>query len=45
MCLKFITGVEDIDAMWDTYVKTLEDFGLQTMLDVQQAALERYYQK
>lgn len=45
MCLKFITGVEDIDAMWDTYLKTLEDFGLGTMLEVQQAALERYYQK
>ena len=45
MTLKFITGVEDIDAGWDKYIATLENFGLQTMLDIQQAALERYYQK
>ena len=45
MTLKFIIGVEDIDAGWDKYISTLENFGLQTMLDIQQAALERYYQK
>ncbi len=45
MCLKFITGVEDIDAGWDAYLAELENFGLAEMLAVQQAALARYYEK
>jgi len=45
MMLKFITGVEDVDAQWDAYMAALENFGLETMLEIQQAALDRYYSK
>ncbi len=41
----FITGQKDIEAEWDTYVKTLEDYGLQDAIDVYQAALDRYNAK
>lgn len=41
--LKFITGVMDINgADWDTYVSTIEGMGIQTCIDIQQAALDRY---
>jgi len=45
MTLKFIMGIEDIDAQWGAYMETLENFGLETMLEIQQAALDRYYSK
>ena len=38
----FITGQKDIEAEWDTYLKTLDDMGLQEVIDVYQAALDRY---
>lgn len=38
----FITGQKDIEAEWDTYVSTLYDMGLQDVIDVYQAALDRY---
>ena len=41
---KFITGVEDIDTMCDTYVKGLEDRGLQEVIDVYQVAYDRWNQ-
>ena len=41
----FITGQKDIDAEWDNYLKTLEDMGLQEVIDVYQSALDRYNAK
>lgn len=41
---KFITGVEDIDTTWDEYVQGLEDRGLSDVLEVYQAAYDRWNQ-
>ena len=38
---KFITGVEDIETGWDTYCDTLEQMGVQEVIDVYQAAYDR----
>ena len=37
-----LTGQKDINAEWDTYVATLYELGLQDVIDVYQAALDRY---
>jgi putative aldouronate transport system substrate-binding protein len=39
---KFITGDEDIDAMWDTYVSTLQSMDLDRVIEIYQASYERY---
>lgn len=41
---KFITGVVDIDSGWDTYCQTLDQMGVQDVLDVYQAAYDRWNQ-
>ena len=41
MVLKFIIGTEPL-TNWDTFVSTVEGMGLQKVIDVQQAALDRY---
>ena len=43
--MKFITGELKVDADWDSYVKNLNDLGLQTYLECAQAAYQRtvYY--
>ena len=41
MVLKFIIGTEPL-SNWDAYVATVEGMGLQKVIDVQQAALDRY---
>ena len=41
MVLKFIFGTESLDN-FDTYVKNIENMGLQRALEIQSAALERY---
>ena len=38
----FITGQADIETEWDNYIKTLNAMGLQDVIDVYQAALDRY---
>jgi len=40
----FCTGILDVndDAAWAAYIKELEDLGLQDVIDVYQAALDRY---
>jgi putative aldouronate transport system substrate-binding protein len=43
--LKVIMGEKDIDAIWDEYVGNIQSMGIQDCLDVQQAALDRYYEK
>lgn len=37
-----LTGQKDIDAEWDNYISTLYELGLQDVIDVYQAALDRY---
>lgn len=41
MTLKFILGNKSFDE-WDEYVKTIEDMNLARVLEIQNAALERY---
>lgn len=38
----FITGQADIEAEWDNYINKLYEMGLQDVIDVYQAALDRY---
>lgn len=45
MTNKFILGTESLDDSWDTYVATMEQFGLDRALEIQNAALERYNQR
>ncbi len=40
---KFVTGEEDIEAMWDEYLETLETMGLSEMTQVVQTAYDRAY--
>ncbi|HJA92473.1 MAG TPA: extracellular solute-binding protein [Candidatus Eisenbergiella merdipullorum] len=39
---KFITGVADIETEWDTYCKTLEQMGINEVLEVYQASYDRW---
>lgn len=41
--VEFITGVKSLDDDWDSYVEGLNGCGLQTMLDIYQAAYDRQY--
>lgn len=41
MTLKFILGNKSFDE-WDDYVKTIQDMNLERVLEIQNAALERY---
>lgn len=40
-----LTGDKDIEAEWDTFIANLNDMGLQDVIDVYQAALERYIER
>ena len=40
MALKFITGEESLDN-WDTYLKTVEEYGIKDVLETYQAAYDR----
>lgn len=42
MFAAFVTGDEDIEAQWDTYVANLQQMGLQDVLDCYDAAYARY---
>lgn len=39
---KFYTEVLDVEAEWDNYVKQLNEMGMQEMIEIYQAALDRY---
>ena len=39
---KFITGVVDIETGWDEYCETLEKMGVQEVIEVYQAAYDRF---
>ncbi len=45
MRLKFSTGVEDVDAKWDEYIKTLESYGIERMIEITQDAYDRFLAK
>ena len=38
----WMTGEQDIDATWDSYVQSVYDAGLQQVLDIRQAAFDEY---
>ena len=42
MFVKFLTGKEDIDASWDSYIAQLDKLGIQDVLAVYQTAEDRY---
>ena len=44
MTIKFITGAESLDG-FDSFVESLYGFGLQTCIDIKQAAYERYMER
>lgn len=37
---EFIVGSKDIDAYWDEFIQTLEQMGIQTLIDMEQAAYD-----
>ena len=39
---RIITGQADLEKDWDAYITALYDMGLQDVIDVYQAALDRY---
>lgn len=41
--IKFITGALDIDSEWDGYVNTIKGMNIDRAIELQQAALDRYY--
>ena len=45
MKAQFITGELDIDANWDAYLTELDKMGLDRLLEIEQAALDRYLAK
>ncbi len=42
MKTKFIAGVADLDTQWDEYCKTIESMGIGEVLEVYQAAYDRW---
>ena len=42
MYAAFITGAKDIDAEWNTYVNTLKQMGNEDVIEVYQAAYDRW---
>lgn len=42
MRAEFITGQTDIDEGWDTYVETVNQMGMTQLLEIEQAAYDRY---
>lgn len=41
--VQFITGALNLDKDWDTYVKGLEDMGMNDLIEVNQTAYDRQY--
>lgn len=42
MRAKFISGEVDIDAEFDNYIQGLKDRGIDTMIEMKQAALDKF---
>ena len=43
--IQFITGEADIDATWDSYIAKLNEIGLERLMEIEQAAYDRYISK
>ena len=41
---EFVTGQADLDTQWEAYLKELNALGLQQVIDIYQAALDRYWE-
>ena len=39
---QFITGELDVEKDWDTYVSTVEQMNLEQLMEIEQAAYDRY---
>jgi putative aldouronate transport system substrate-binding protein len=44
MVVKVFLGGMDIDDMWDAYVKTIKDLGIDQVVAIKQAQLDRVSQ-
>lgn len=42
MTVSFMTGAEDVDAQWDTFVSTIEGLNIAGCIEIKQAAYDRY---
>ena len=42
MTIQFLTGEADLDTEWETFQSQLEQIGIERMLEIYQAALDRY---
>ena len=40
-----ITGVQDVETYWDTYISTIEGMGLERAVEITQAAYDRYLER
>ena len=42
MAVSFMTGAEDIDAQWDTFVSTIESMNIARCIEIKQGAYDRF---
>ena len=42
MTQKWILGAEDVEKTWDSYLQSLNDLGMKEIVEVYQAAYDRY---
>lgn len=42
MTVSFMTGAEDINTQWDTFVSTIESMDIASCIEIKQAAYDRY---
>ena len=42
MTIQFLTGEANLDTEWDTFQSQLEQIGIGRMVEIYQAALDRY---
>ena len=45
MAVSFMTGAEDIETQWDTFVSTIESMGIDQCIEIKQDAYDRYLQR
>ena len=45
MSVSFMTGAQDIDSQWDTFVSTIEDMGIEDCIAIKQDAYDRYLKR
>lgn len=45
MSISFMTGASDIEAEWENFVSTIESMGIESCIEIKQAAYDRYLQR